>query len=61
MIQSQELFKALQQVAAQRHSTVVKVLRQFIRLGLLVVQAEQDADAAFIYRQGGKEREIMLV
>ena len=36
-------------------------VQELLCLGLLVVQAEQSADAAFIYRPGGKEREIMLV
>jgi hypothetical protein len=51
----------VQRIAAARLSTVVEVRRQFIRLGLLVAQTERSADAAFIYRQGGKEPEIMLV
>ena len=55
------LFDEVQRIAAQRHSTVVEVLRQFIRLGLLVAQAEQSADSACIYRQGDNEREMMLV
>ncbi len=61
LVLPQELYDEVQRIAAERHSTVVEVLRQFIRLGLLVAQAEQSADAAFVYRQGGKEREIMLV
>jgi hypothetical protein len=36
------------------------VLQQFICL-ILVAQVEQIPDAAFLYRQGGTEREIMLV
>jgi hypothetical protein len=61
LVLPQELFDEVQRIAAERHSTVVEVLRQFIRLGLLVAQAEQDPNAAFIYRQGDKERAIMLV
>lgn len=61
LVLPQEVFDEVQQIAAARHSTVVEVLRQFIRLGLLVAQAEQRDDAAFVYRQDGQERRIMLI
>ena len=57
----QALFDELQTIADERHSTVLEVLKQFIRLGLLVSKAEKSPSAAVILREGGRERELMLI
>jgi hypothetical protein len=41
--------------------TVLELLRKFIRLGLLVAKAEDSPDAAFVLREGDKERELLLL
>lgn len=56
-----ELFDEVQKIADERHTTVVEVLKQFIRLGLIVDQAEKSPDTSIVIRQGDKEREIILV
>jgi hypothetical protein len=40
---------------------VLEVLKQFIRLGLLVSKAERSSDAAVVIREGDRERELMLI
>jgi hypothetical protein len=55
------LFDELQTIADERHSTVLEVMKQFIRLGLLVSKAEKASDAAVIIREGERERELMLI
>ena len=61
MVIPQPLFDELQMMADERHSTVLEVLKQFIRLGLLVSKAEKSPDAAVIIREGDRERELMLI
>jgi hypothetical protein len=56
----QELFDEVQRIAAAWYSTVVEVLRQFIRLGLLVAQTERFTKPACIYRQGSESLRIHL-
>ena len=61
MVLPQPLFDELQIIADERHSTVLEVLKQFIRLGLLVSKTEKSPDAAVIIREGDRERELMLI
>ncbi len=56
-----ELFKELQQVADKRHTTVVDLLRRFIKLGLIATNLEDTPDAALIIREGDTEREVILL
>jgi hypothetical protein len=37
------------------------MLRRFIRLGLLATQIQERPDAALIFREGDREREILLL
>lgn len=57
----QELFDELQEVADKRHTTVVELLRRFIKLGLIASQIDETPDAAIIIREGDKEREILIL
>jgi hypothetical protein len=61
MVLPQPLFDELKVIADERHSTVLEVLKQFIRLGLLVSKAEKSSDTAVIMREGDKERELILI
>ena len=55
-----ELFAELQRVATDRHTTVVEILRQFIKLGLLAIQLEKSDNAALLIRDGETEQRIIL-
>jgi len=57
---SQALYDELQRVAASRGASVSHLLRAFIRLGLKVVQLEDNPGAALILREDDREREIVL-
>jgi hypothetical protein len=57
----QELFDQIEDVAQQRHTTVVEVLRSFIRLGLIAVQMDGSSDSALILREGDKERQVLVI
>ncbi len=61
LVLPKELFDEVQRVADARHTTVVDMLRRFIKLGLLSVQLEEAPDAALLIREGESEREILLL
>lgn len=56
-----ELFNAVQTLANQRQTTVVELIRRFIKLGLIAARIEETPGAALIIREGDIEREIVLI
>lgn len=56
-----ELFDEVQQLADKQHTSVVEMLRKFIKLGLLAIQIEETSDATLLIREGDTEREIILL
>jgi hypothetical protein len=54
------LFDELQKLAERRHTTVVELLRRFIKLGLLAIELEETPDAALLIREGDTEREVLF-
>lgn len=61
LVLPEELYQEVQSLAEQRHTTVLELLRRFVKLGLLVAKAEESPDMAFILREGDKERELLLL
>lgn len=61
LVLPEELFNEVQKLAEQRHVTVIELLRRFIKLGLIASRVEDTPDAALIIREGGVERQIILV
>ena len=61
LVLPEELFNEIQKIADDRHTTIVEILRKFIKVGLLVVQAEETPSSALLIREGDTEREIILV
>lgn len=57
----EELFNEVQELADKRQTSVIDLLRRFIKLGLLAAQIDGDPNAALIIRQNGTDREIVLV
>ncbi|MBZ0302929.1 MAG: hypothetical protein K8J31_24500 [Anaerolineae bacterium] len=56
-----DVYEELRRVADQRQTTVLAILRSFIKLGLLAIEIENTPDATLLIREDGKEREIMLL
>lgn len=56
-----DLFEEVEQLAERQQTTVVDLLRRFTRLGLLAVQLQERRDAALIIREGGTDRQVMLL
>jgi len=61
LVLPKELFDEVQKLAESRHTTVVEMLRKFIKLGLLAIQIEETPDATLLVREGDTEREIILL
>ena len=61
LVLPEELFEEIQMVADKQQITVVEILRNFIKLGLLAIQIEETPDSALLIRENGTEREIILL
>ncbi len=61
LVLPEELFRELQALADRRYTTVVELIRRFIKLGLLAADLEDRPDAALIIREGDRERQILLL
>ncbi|HEV8634926.1 MAG TPA: Clp protease N-terminal domain-containing protein [Chloroflexota bacterium] len=57
----EELFRDLQELADRRHTSVVELMRRFLRLGLLVTRVSETPGSAVIIREGDTERQILLL
>jgi hypothetical protein len=61
LVLPEDLFTALQTLADQRQTTVVDLIRRFIKLGLIAAKVEDTPGAALLIREGETEREIILL
>jgi ATP-dependent Clp protease ATP-binding subunit ClpA len=57
----EDLYDEVQSLADRQQTTVVEVLRRFIRLGLLATEVQDRTGTALIIRDGDREREILLL
>jgi hypothetical protein len=51
----------VERLAQRQNTTVVEVLRRFVKLGLYVTAVQESPDGAVLVRQDGREREIVLL
>jgi hypothetical protein len=61
LVLPESIFQEVEQIANQHNTTVVDVLRKFIKLGLVVAKLEDAPNASLIIREEGKEKEILLL
>lgn len=57
----QSMYDEVEQIAEERHTTVIDLLRKFIKLGILAVNLEDIPGAALVIREGDTEKEIMML
>lgn len=57
----QELFDELQGIAEDQCTTVLEVIKKFIKIGLISVNIQKDPDSKLIIRQKDKERELAFI
>ena len=61
LVLPEELFNEVEKIANKRQTTVVDILRRFIKLGLLATQIEESPDGALLIREGNVERQIVFM
>jgi hypothetical protein len=61
LVLPENLFDEVQRVAEERQTTVVDLLRRFIKLGLLALEIEDSPDKALLIRDGNIERQILIL
>lgn len=61
LVLPEAVFDEIQRVADEQQTTVVEIIRKFIKLGLIATEIEKDSSAALIIREGDKEKEILLI
>lgn len=57
----EDLFDSIHELADKEHTTVLEILRKFIRLGLIAADISKDSNSKLIIREGDVEREILLL
>src|SRR5215210_102730 len=60
LVLPEDLFTAIQALADQRQTTVVDLIRRFIKLGLIAAKIEDTPGTALIIRDGDTEQQIIL-
>ena len=61
LVLPEDLFTAIQELADQRQTTVVDLIRRFIKLGLIAAKIEDTPGAALIIRDGDSEQQIIFL
>ncbi len=57
----ESLFEEIEKLADSRQTTVIDIIRRFLKLGLLTAKIENTANAGLFIREGDSEREIILL
>ncbi len=57
----EDLFDSIHELAEKEHTTVLEILRKFIRLGLIAADISKDSNSKLIIREGNAEREILML
>lgn len=57
----QELYAELQNIAENEYTTVLEVIKKFIKIGLISVNIQNDPDSKLIIKQKDKERELSFI
>ena len=55
------LYEEVQILADEQDTSVLDLLKRFIKIGLLVVKLSRSPDTSLIIREGGREREVLFV
>lgn len=58
---TEDMYAELERVARKRHTSVVEILRRYIKLGLLVEQIDDRPGAELLIREGARERQLVLL
>ncbi|HEY0070711.1 MAG TPA: hypothetical protein VGE04_12160 [Chloroflexia bacterium] len=57
----ESLFEEIEKIADSRQTTVIDIIRRFLKLGILTAKIENTPNAGLFIREGESEREIILL
>lgn len=57
----ESLFEEIEKIAGSRQTTVIDIIRRFLKLGILTAKIEGTPNAGLFIREDGSEREIILL
>ena len=61
LVLPETVYLEVEKVAVNRGTTVVEILRKFIKLGLLAVKIEDTDGSALLIKEGEEIKEIILL
>jgi ATP-dependent Clp protease ATP-binding subunit ClpA len=61
LVLPESLYQEVQELSDREQTTVVEVMRRFIKLGLLATRIQETPDASIVIREGGRERELLIL
>ena len=61
LVLPEALFDEIKQIADRQQTTVVEIIRRFMKLGLLATQIEEAPESELIIRENGAEQKIILL
>jgi len=60
LILPSKLFDEIKNISDSRGTTVVEIIRKFLKIGLLISEIQDNPNSAFIIREGDSEREVLI-
>ena len=61
LVLPEELYDEVRRLAEKNNTTVVELLRKFIRLGLLAAKIQNDPHSALLIRDGETETKVLFL
>jgi hypothetical protein len=61
LVLPEPLFDQIQKVAKVKQTTVLEVMKRFIKIGLLAEQVANKPGSSFVIKEGENERHILFV
>lgn len=61
LVLPEELYDEVRLLADRSGTSVVELLRRFIKLGLIAAQIQNDPESALIIRDGKSETKVLLI
>jgi len=56
-----DVYDKVKEVADENDTSVMELLKRFIKLGLVAAEVEKDENSELIIRQNGKDKELMIM
>jgi hypothetical protein len=57
----EDLYGELQYLAENEHTTVLEIIRRFIKLGLIAVNVQNDPKSKLVIHEGKRQRELAFI